>query len=591
MLNNSVSEDIKQIPPKENVRLLIREAAAQKAAQLRAASEEYLQAPPEREQLLQWAEELRREHDWPRAWLGFIMVALDNALWQREYAAVPYQRRLLLLPKCLSAADKCAGWLDAEGLHCAGCGQCALHSLKSEAEALGYRVIIAEGTSAVVSLVLEGNADAILGVACLDSLDKSFERIVDAGIPHQAVPLLRDGCTNTEAEIEYIHKLLHLYSSIGLTNKTSSSAGHPKTPSFRTYLPLLRFTQQLFSAELEDLLSDCRCVLSLPAETRAALEATDVIARDWLLLGGKRLRPFITLAAYAVRREGPSVLASDTNLAQIIARPVRALAIAIEAMHKASLVHDDIEDADAYRYGQPTIHQRYGLEAAINVGDYLVGLGYHLIAAQKEALGAECVSDILAKLSAAHLQLCCGQGAELLWHRYPAENFEPLQALQIASQKTAPAFEAALYTGVRAAGPVNNEKWLRQFALYVGEGYQVLDDLTDWEADNSAPEFLSCARDLAAGRPTILYAFAVQAGGGEKLAALRERCQDEPNEAIARARELYEELGVFAKAQQLYERLRQRALQTADEAPDADVGRLLRFLVRNILSRRFVPSA
>lgn len=591
MLNSSAAEDIKQIPPDDKVRQRIREEAAQKAVRLRAVPEEDLQAPPEREQLQQWAEELRQEHNWPRAWLGFIMVALDNALWQREYAAVPYQRRLLLLPKCLNAADKCAGWLDAEGLHCAGCGQCDLHRLKSEAEALGYRVIIAEGTSAVVSLVLEGSADAILGVACLDSLDKSFERIVDAGIPHQAVPLLRDGCQNTEAELEYIRELLHLNSSSWPTLKTSESVRIPKAPSFRTYLPLLRYTQRLFSQDLEELLSDCRCVLHFPADTRAALEATDFIARDWLLQGGKRLRPFITVAAYAVRRAGLFVLASDTNLDQIIAPPIRALAIAIEALHKASLVHDDIEDADVYRYGQPTIHRRYGLEAAINVGDYLVGLGYRLIAAQKESLGAECVSDILAKLSAAHLQLCCGQGAELLWHRYPAEKFEPLQALQIASLKTAPAFEAALYTGLRAAGPINHEKWLRQFALYVGEGYQVLDDLTDWEAEDTALESLSCVRDLAAGRPTILYAFAMQAGGAEKLAVLREKCQDEPHKALAQARQLFDELGVFVKAQQLYERLRQKALQIADEVPEAELGPLLRFLVRNILSRRFVLSA
>ena len=51
-------------------------------------------------------------------------------------------------------------------------------------------------------------------------------------------------------------------------------------------------------------------------------------------------------------------------------------ALAMEVFHKASLVHDDIQDNDPYRYGQETLHRRYGVGTAINVGDYLIGMGY-----------------------------------------------------------------------------------------------------------------------------------------------------------------------------------------------------------------------
>jgi len=569
------AEDIKQVPPEGADRARIRAAASVLAGQLLDAA-----LPSGREPLAELGEQVLRQLDLPREWLGFAMVALDNAIWQAEYAAVPLPRRLLLLPKCLSAAGECPAEIDADGLHCAGCGRCDLGDLKREAEALGYGVIVAEGTTAVVSQVLEGQADAILGVACLDSLEKSFERIAEVGIPHQAVPLLRDGCVNTEAEVELIRELMRRYTP---TPPASARRGQ------RTYLPLLRFTREIFDTQLDTILTDCFCLTPLPAGSCEPLLATDVIARDWLLRGGKRLRPFITVAAYAIARHGPAALAPEADVAAMLPGPVRSVAVAIEAMHKASLVHDDIEDADQFRYGQPTIHRTHGLEAAINVGDYLVGLGYRLITSRAAELGGECIADIVAKLSAAHLRLCCGQGAELMWNSQPHDTLEPLHALQIASLKTAPAFEAALYAGLRAAGPVGNEAALATFARYVGEGYQVLNDLEDWDEGNGGK--LACGRDFAAGRPTILRSFAVQAGAAGELAELRAQCAVDAAATVSRVRELYREVGAFERAEVLYERLRGKALETAEGLDEAGLAPLLRFLARTVLRRRFAEPA
>src|SRR5207253_6669281 len=97
------------------------------------------------------------------------------------------------------------------------------------------------------------------------------------------------------------------------------------------------------------------------------------IAYDWLGQGGKRSRPFITLAVYDALKGGAGTLsAEDCNPPDA----VRRTALPIEAFHKASLVHDDIEDDDTFRYGRETLHRVHGVAAAINVGDYLLGLGY-----------------------------------------------------------------------------------------------------------------------------------------------------------------------------------------------------------------------
>jgi len=66
---------------------------------------------------------------------------------------------------------------------------------------------------------------------------------------------------------------------------------------------------------------------------------------------------------------------------------VKRAAVAIETFHKASLVHDDIEDDDAYRYGHETLHRVHGVGTAINVGDYLIGLGYRCVSRDRKALG------------------------------------------------------------------------------------------------------------------------------------------------------------------------------------------------------------
>lgn len=565
--------DIRQVPQVCETRLAVRREAEALAATLTH------ETPPGRDTLEEAGRDVLRRLQLPQEYLGFAMVSVDNAFWRGEYQATPQHRRLLLLPKCLSKHGHCPGTFDTIGLNCAGCGSCEIKGLKERAEALGYHVVIAEGTSSVILKVLEGEADAILGVACLESLEKSFERIADLGIPHQALPLLTDGCVDTTAEVDLIHEALELTGAAGQR-------------VHRSYLPLLRFTRQLFETdEFDGIVESCSC-RSASGEAfqadgaAAAMQATDAIAREWLRSGGKRLRPFITLAAYAVGKHGAEALSAQADVERLLPPAVRQVAVAIEALHKASLVHDDIEDKDAFRYGQPTIHQRHGVETAINVGDYLVGLGYRLIAQQAPELGPQAVVDMLNRLSAAHLQLCCGQGTELLWNQHQGDDLRPVDALQIGALKTAPAFEVALYAGLRAAAVDLPEETLRQFAMYIGEGYQVYNDLQDWDEESNNK--LALGRDIIAGRPTILRAFALEAGGAGQLAAsTREaRLQEEPAVVVERVRELYVSLGAIERAEVLYARLRERALNLAGQLGEPALQELLRFLARNVLRKR-----
>src|SRR5262249_41532247 len=151
-------------------------------------------------------------------------------------------------------------------------------------------------------------------------------------------------------------------------------------------------------------------------------------------------RPFITMAAFDALRGAKGRIGADQLK---LSDAAKRTALAMEVFHKASLVHDDIEDDDGYRYGQETLHRRHGVHTAINVGDYLLGLGYRLISRERKELGSDCTGDIIDRLADAHQKLAEGQGAELLWRDQPEKSITALDALKIYALKTAPAFEAA----------------------------------------------------------------------------------------------------------------------------------------------------
>ncbi len=516
-------------------------------------------------------------------YLGFAMVAVSNEFWHEQFLAVSRTRRLLLLPHCLRNIKLCQGSYNAVGLDCANCGACELCRLKAEAEELGYKVLIAEGTPAVVEVVLSGRADAILGVACLDSLEKAFSRVVDLGIPHVALPLLVDGCRETAAELELVRKWMRATSG-------------PVRARTRSYVPLLRAAEGIFDdGTLDEILAGyvIREHRQAPTESLSPMAGAEALAIDWLRCGGKRFRPFITLASYAALVHGTDALDPAADLTRSFPLAVRRTAVAIEALHKASLVHDDIEDDDIFRYGRKTLHRSHGVANAINVGDFLIGLGYRLVAGCGERFDAACAADILTHLADAHLRLCRGQGAELLWRGHSPQAVRPLDLLAVYALKTAPAFEAAMYAGIRMAlatpvpvlgkGRPLTAAAIRPFSRYLGVAYQVLNDIKDWDRDDY--DKIVAGQDSLAARPTVLLAFAFEAGDEEANHELLRILGDEaPAETrLRRLREIYIARGVFDKADRLVGKYRQRARAEADRIEPPALRELLHFVVETVL--------
>ena len=512
-------------------------------AAVRAYAEEAALVPPlPLDELREHTERLMAIHAIEPAHRDYTGVLLSNELWRESLAAVPFEKRLLLMPKCLRVESKCPAPFDEFGLLCKQCGLCSIQDFQNEAEKLGYAVLVAEGSAIVMSLIQTGQIEAIVGISCLPVLERTFPYIEAAAIPAVAVPLLQDDCIDTTVDIEWVWDYIHLTSE-DKTRRLNINALHDEV---RTW-----FTRESLDALLGK--PDCQ---------------TEEIARDWLARAGKRWRPFLTVAAYQALRDDPEGPLSDD---------LKRAAISVECFHKASLVHDDIEDNDDERYGERTMHAAHGMPVALNVGDLLIGEGYRLLADSR--LSSSIRSACLKAAAEGQRELCRGQGAELLWLNNPV----PLtknQVLGIFRSKTAPAFEVALKVGAALAGRLGDcEDVLHAYSEALGIAYQIRDDLDDIGDD-------AAAFNAAKMRPSILLALLHERGKGEAKQAMEalwngkaETAPDKP--AIRR---WAEQSGAHEKAMVLLESFKEQAVRSLQEVDLPNLKGLLRRVIAKIFN-------
>jgi geranylgeranyl diphosphate synthase, type II len=226
--------------------------------------------------------------------------------------------------------------------------------------------------------------------------------------------------------------------------------------------------------------------------------------RDAVIPGGKRVRPMlVALVAEACTGASPQ--------RELVGR----FAAAVELVHCASLVHDDLpafDDAPARR-GRPTCHAAWGEPAAILVGDALLALAFEVLGGGREDVRAALrLVGLLAECTGSRHGIIGGQALEL-------EPAAPVREYHV--RKTASLFRAAAAGAAIAVGePGEVLRWAR-FGSLVGEVLQLRDDLDDTGGD--APSLGKPAgRDLALGRPNAVLA----SSRAQAAAVLRERVRE-----------------------------------------------------------------
>jgi geranylgeranyl pyrophosphate synthase len=467
-------------------------------------------------------------------------VLLNNEVWSEHLATVPFDRRLLLLPKCMRVEDKCPAPFDEFGLLCKQCGLCTIQDLQEEAERLGYAVLVAEGSALVMALIQSGKIEAIVGVSCLSVLERAFPYMEAAAIPGVAIPLLQDDCRDTNVDLDWVWNIVHLTSD-DRTRRLDLDA-------------LRREVDSWFEAEELDRILG-------PAD-----EDADRIARRWLAADGKRWRPFLTACAYKALQADP---------ADPLPESLRRVAVAVECFHKASLIHDDIEDDDPRRYGRDTLHVEQGVPIALNTGDLLLGDGYRLLA------GSGARPDVCAEMiriaAAGHRELCLGQGAELAWIR-DGGAIGVDRVIDIFRRKTSPAFQVALGLGAALAGATREmQDVLARYSESLGIAYQIRDDLEDLSVDDQADE-------AGVAGASLLLALACDKSKGaaqERVMSLWRGGREHAPDRTA-LRELFRELGVEDRARGMLEGYKEHAIRTLPALQNASLKGLLRRVVGKV---------
>jgi len=192
------------------------------------------------------------------------------------------------------------------------------------------------------------------------------------------------------------------------------------------------------------------------------------IALEFCGRGGKRLRPRLCRAAYLSAGGDPSC------------RRIDVICEAVECFHKASLIHDDIQDCDEERYGRPAVWKEHGLPIAIAVGDWLVAHGYELIANS----GFANAIDMVKATVGSHVALCEGQGDDLMGvAQSVGEDY-----ISVCERKTGEAFALAAELGALAAGA--DSAPYRRYGLDFGVVFQIRDDMSDGETPGPVGEIL-----------------------------------------------------------------------------------------------------
>jgi geranylgeranyl diphosphate synthase type II len=244
-------------------------------------------------------------------------------------------------------------------------------------------------------------------------------------------------------------------------------------------------------------------------------------------LGGKRLRPMLTLLAYSLYRDD--------------VKSIIPYAVAVEGFHNFTLMHDDIMDNAPLRRGKVTVHEKWNVNTAILSGDVMLIKVYDMFL----GLEAKTLKEVLTAFNACAAEVCEGQQWDMEFET--TERVSEKQYLSMIRQKTATLLGFALELGAILAGaPLHERKALREFGINIGIGFQLRDDYLDAFAD---PKKFGkqVGGDILANKKTYLLIKALERARGKTLKDLQywlKAKRFRKKEKVDAVKAIYEELGI-----------------------------------------------
>lgn len=259
-------------------------------------------------------------------------------------------------------------------------------------------------------------------------------------------------------------------------------------------IPAGNAVDKLLAATADDMAKVNSLILS---RAESHVDMVPELARYLIESGGKRLRPMLTVAAALLFGKG---IGNEVNFAA-----------AVEFMHNATLLHDDVVDESDMRRGKPAARMVWGNKASILVGDFLLGQAFMMMVETGDI-------DALGVLSAASAVMAEGEVFQLA----KTGDLSTTEAdyAEVIRAKTAILFKAACEVGAMSGGAdAAGRAALAQYGLELGNAFQLVDDALDYGGQSGALG-KNVGDDLREGKMTLPVILALAEGNEAERAII-----------------------------------------------------------------------
>jgi octaprenyl-diphosphate synthase len=263
--------------------------------------------------------------------------------------------------------------------------------------------------------------------------------------------------------------------------------------------------------------------------------------------GGKRLRPLLLLlCARATKYQG-----THHHL----------MAVVIELIHTATLLHDDIVDESTTRRGKNTVNEVWGNAPSVLVGDFLYSRAFEMMVEPNSMPIMHILSKTTNNIAEGEvLQLLNRQNAELTETEY----------YTVIERKTACLFQAATQIGgILSSVDKAQESALKDFGLHLGNAFQIIDDVLDYESDAKTMG-KEVGDDLSEGKTTLPMIYALAHTSGDDRQLLEDAINQADNSKIAQVIKILQSVKAFDYTRNQAHKSAQLAKQSLNLIPDSD---------------------
>ena len=278
--------------------------------------------------------------------------------------------------------------------------------------------------------------------------------------------------------------------------------------------------------------------------------------------GGKRLRPLLLLlSARATNYKG---------------KDHYKMAVVIELIHTATLLHDDVVDESTTRRGQEAANELWGNAPSVLVGDFLYSRAFEIMV-EPNSMG------IMRILSKTTNQIAEGEVLQLLNIRNT--NVSQTEYFNVIQQKTACLFEAACKIGALLSDSSKKTiNSLGDFGLHLGNAFQIIDDTLDYESDSQTIG-KEVGDDLSEGKITLPIIYALEKTSGAENKMLKNAVETADSSNIDDIVNILCNVNAFEFTRKIAESESQKALKSIKNIPESDYQSALKLLCELSLNR------